>query len=141
MEPAVIYLPLMWACVILFMLRVLGQVYVSLYAARWLPPMREWYSGLLPYYLLLPAQLLIFAFMTIIAYDYSREDGYLFVTSSIKGNILMGLAITYFSSMVIRYAATMVRYPERRWLSGAIPIALHCILAAFIFMVGSFRLF
>ena len=50
-----IYLPLMWACVVLFMFRVLGQVYVALYAPRWLPPMGEWYSGLLPYYLLLPA--------------------------------------------------------------------------------------
>ena len=141
MEPWVVYLPLMWACVILFMLRVLGQVYVALYAPRWLPPMREWYSGLLPYYLLLPAQLFIFAFMTIVAYDYSREEGYLFVTSSIKGNILMGLAIVYFSSMVIRYAVKMARYPERRWLGGTIPIALHCVLSAFIFMVGSFRLF
>ncbi len=141
MEPRVVYLPLMWACVILFMFRVLGQVYVALYTPRWLPPMREWYSGLLPYYLLLPAQLLIFAFMTIVGYDYSRETGYFFVTSSIKGKLLMGLAIAYFSSMVIRYAATMVRSPERRWLGGIIPIAFHCVLAAFIFMAGSFRLF
>jgi hypothetical protein len=103
--------------------------------------MREWYSGLLPYYLLLPAQLLIFAFMTIVAYDYSGEDGYLFVTSSIKGKLLMGLAIAYFSSMVIRYAATMARHPEQRWLGGTIPIVFHCLLAAFIFLVGSFRLF
>ena len=141
MEPRVVYLLLMWACVILFMLRVLGQVYVALYAPRWLPPMREWYSGLLPYYLLLPAQLLIFAFMTIVAYDYSGEDGYLFVTSSIKGKLLMGMAVVYFSSMVIRYAATMARHPERRWLGGTIPIVFHCVLAAFIFLVGSFRLF
>jgi hypothetical protein len=103
--------------------------------------MREWYSGLLPYYLLLPAQLLVFAFMTLVAYDYTREDGYLFVTGSFKGQILMGLAIAYFSSMVIRYAATMARHPERRWLGGTIPIVFHCLLAAFIFMAGSFRLF
>ena len=70
MELWMIYVPLMWVCVVLFMFRVLGQVYVALYAPRWLPPMREWYSGLLPYYLLLPAQLLIFALMAIVAYDY-----------------------------------------------------------------------
>jgi len=103
--------------------------------------MREWYSGLLPYHPLLPAQHLISGFMTIVAKDYSREDGYLFLTSSIKAFLLMGLAIAYFSSMVIRYAATMVRSPERRWLGGIIPIAFHCVLAAFIFMAGSFRLF
>ena len=141
MDLPLIYLPLMWACVVLFLFRVLGQVYVAVYAPRWLPPMREWYSGLLPYYLLLPAQLLIFALMTIVAYDYSREDGYLFVTSTLKGKILIGLAIAYFSSMVSRYAITMARHPERRWLSGTIPIALHCVLAAFLFMVGSYRFF
>ena len=141
MDPRLIYLPLMWACVVLFMFRVLGQVYVALYGPRWLPPMQEWYSGLLPYYLLLPTQLLVLAFMTIVAYDYTREDGFLFVTSALKGKILIGLAIVYFSSMVTRYVITMVRYPERRWLSGTIPIALHCVLAAFMFMVGSFRFF
>ncbi len=141
MEPRMIYLPLMWACVVLFMFRVLGQVYVALYAPRWLPPMREWYSGLLPYYLLLPAQLLIFALMAIVAYDYTREEGFLFVTGALKGKILASIAIAYFSAMVTRYVITMVRYPERRWFGGTIPIALHCVLAAFMFMVGSFRLF
>ena len=141
MELRLIYLPLMWACVVLFMCRVLGQVYVALYAPRWLPPMREWYSGLLPYYLLLPAQLLIFALLLIVAYDYTREEGFLFVTSAIKGKILVGIAIAYFSIMVIRYVVTMVRYPARRWFGGTIPIALHFVLAAFIFMVGSFRFF
>ena len=136
-----IYLPLMWACVVLFMFRVLGQVYVSVYAPRWLPPMREWYSGLLPYYLLLPAQVLIFALMAFVAYDYTREEGFLFVTSALKGKILVSIAIAYFSAMVTRYVITMVRYPGRRWFGGTIPIALHCVLAAFMFMVGSFRFF
>ena len=50
------------------------------------------------------------------------------------------LAITYFAAMVIRYTAIMARHPDRRWLGGTIPIAFHCVLAAFIFMVGNFRL-
>ena len=136
-----IYVPLMWVCVVLFMFRVLGQVYVALYAPRWLPPMREWYSGLLPYYLLLPAQLLIFALMAIVAYDYTREEGFLFITSELKGKILVGIAIAYFAAMVTRYVITMGRYPGRRWFGGTIPIALHCVLATFLFMVGSFRFF
>ena len=139
MEPRIIYPPLMWACVVLFMFRVLGQVYVARYAPRWLPPMGQWYSGLLPYYLLLPAQLLIFALMAIVAYHYTREEGFLFVTGPLKGKILVGIAIAYFSAMVARYVITMIRYPGRRWVCGTIPIALHWVLAAFIFMVGSFR--
>lgn len=139
MDPQLIYLPLMWACVALFLVRVLGQVYVALYAPSWLPPMRDWYSGLLPYYFLLPAQLVILAIMIIVAYDYTREDGYLFVINSLKGIALISLAIAYLSAMVSRYVITMARHPERRWLGGTIPIALHCVLAAFVFMVGSYR--
>ena len=139
MELWMIYVPLMWVCVVLFMFRVLGQVYVALYAPRWLPPMREWYSGLLPYYLLLPAQLLIFALMAIVAYDYTREEGFLFITSELKGKILVGIAIAYFAAMVTRYVITMGRYPGRRRFGGTIPIALHCVLATFLFLVGSFR--
>ena len=141
MDLQLIYLPLMWACVVLFLFRVLGQVYVAVYAPRWLPPMREWYSGLLPYYMLLPAQLVILALMIIVAYDYTREDGYLLVTSTLKGTVLIGLAMAYLSAMVSRYVITMARHPERRWLGGTIPIALHCVLAAFLFMVGSYRFF
>ena len=141
MDPQLIYLPLMWACVVLFLFRVLGQVYVAVYAPRWLPPMREWYSGLLPYYLLLPAQLVILALMIIVAYYYTREDGYLLVTSTLKGTVLIGLAMAYLSAMVSRYVITMARHPEQRWLGGTIPIALHCVLAAFLFMVGSYRFF
>ena len=136
-----VYIPLMWACVVLFMFRVLGQVYVAVYTPRWLPPMQEWYSGLLPYYLLLPAQLLVFALMAIVAYDYTREEGNSFVTDGLKGKIIIGLAIAYFSAMASRYAITMVRYPRRRWFGGTIPIVFHCVLAAFLLMVGSFRLF
>lgn len=140
MEPRIIYPPLMWACVVLFMFRVLGQVYVAVYAPRWLPPMQEWYSGLLPYYLLLPAQLLVFVLMAIVAYDYTRGEGYLFVTGELKGKILISLAIVYFSAMVSRYFIAMVRYPDRRWFGGTIPIIFHFVLAAFLLMVGSFRI-
>ena len=54
----------LWICVGLFLLRVLGQLEVVLIAPAWLPPMEQWYSGLLPYPLLLPAQILILMLMT-----------------------------------------------------------------------------
>ena len=46
---------LIWFCVAAFFVRVLSQVYVALYQPPWLPPMNEWYSGLIPYGVLLPA--------------------------------------------------------------------------------------
>src|SRR2546422_879323 len=51
--------PALWALLALFVLRVSGQALVAFLGVPWLPPMREWYSGLLAYPLLLPSQLLI----------------------------------------------------------------------------------
>ena len=136
-----VYLPLVWICAAIFAGRVFGQVYVALYQPRWLPPMQEWYSGLLPYYLLVPAQLVILVFMVVVAYDYTRADGYFFVTSDLKGKTFVGLAAFYGGSMVLRYLVAMVRYPDRRWLGRTLPISVHGVLALFIFLVSSFFLF
>jgi hypothetical protein len=47
----------LWICIALFFARVVGQIEVLLLAPDWLPPMSAWYSGLLPYPILLPAQI------------------------------------------------------------------------------------
>lgn len=141
MDIRLVYAPLLWLCVILFMFRVIGQVYVAVYEPRWLPAMREWYSGLLPYYLLLPAQLIILALMVVISYDHSRGDGYFVVNESTPGRTLMGLSAFYASSMFVRYVWIMAKHPERRWFKGTIPIFFHFLLASFIFLIGSFHLF
>ena len=39
----------MWMLLGLFVLRVVGQVLVAFFDVRFLPPMSQWYSGLLPY--------------------------------------------------------------------------------------------
>ena len=48
-----------------FAARVLGQFEVLLISPDWLPGMEAWYSGLLPYYLLLPAQIAILMVMSV----------------------------------------------------------------------------
>ena len=63
-------------CAVLFALRVIGQVNVALYAPRWLPAMEHWYSGLMPYRYLLPAQLFLLALMVLIVADVFRGDGF-----------------------------------------------------------------
>jgi hypothetical protein len=45
----------------LFCLRVFGQILVAFFNVSFLPPMEEWFSGLLPYPELLTAQILIIA--------------------------------------------------------------------------------
>ena len=128
-----------WACVVLFALRVLGQIYQAIYHVEWLPPMAEWHSGILPYYLLLPSQMFILVFMSLVAYDFSRREGQLFVVNPQTGRILIVFSLIYFASMIIRYTVRMMRRPDQRWLGGTIPIIFHCVLALFLFLCGYFQ--
>ena len=69
------YAPWLWLFSILLLLRVLGQVLVVLRAPRWLPPMEQWQSGLLPYPVLLLGQVLVLILMFWICADFSRSSG------------------------------------------------------------------
>jgi hypothetical protein len=132
-ETAALYLLLLTG---LFVLRVGGQVYVARRAPRWLPPMDEW--NLMPYRLLLPIQLAFVAVMTTIAVGVGREREPLAGPHPSFGAFLIGLAAAYAGSIVVRYAVRMRRRPEQRWFGGAIPIAFHLVLAAYLFTWGSF---
>ena len=44
-----IYGPYLWTLTVLLVGRVAGQLVVARCAPRWLPPMEQWQSGLLPY--------------------------------------------------------------------------------------------
>src|SRR5436309_7806663 len=55
---------ILWSLSTLYLLRVVGQILVEFFHVTFLPPSPEWYSGLLPYPLLLPAQLVILIWMT-----------------------------------------------------------------------------
>src|SRR5688572_28032971 len=103
----------------LFVARVAGQIVVALAQPRWLPPMKDWYSGLLPYRYLLPAQLAIIALMIVML----RQ-----VSSGATPN--RGLAIGIFAfvtvyalAMLVRFAILRRRHPDHRWYEGGlIPI-------------------
>lgn len=123
---------LLWILQGLFALRVLGQIYVGIYAPGWLPRWPEWYSGLLPYPLLLPTQLLLLMWMTTVSYDNSRKSGAFYVESPIVKRRLRWFAVLYAGVMLLRYVLTMALNPELRWLHGAIPIVFHLVLASYI---------
>lgn len=123
----------LWTLLGLFVLRVLGQVYVGIYgSAVPLPRWSEWYSGLLPYPLLLPAQILLMMWMTAVSYDNTRRAGRFFVESPVVKRRLRWFAAVYLGAMALRYALTMTLKPEMRWFHGTIPVAFHCVLASYI---------
>jgi len=122
----------------LFVLRVAGQVVVVLAHPRWLPPMREWYSGLLPYRFLLPAQIVLVAAMTKTTLDVAAGGADWADPRPGLGTVLVWLSFVYAAGMIVRLAAWLRRPPDRR--RAWIPIPFHLVLAAFLFIFGSWHL-
>ena len=121
----------------LFFLRVLGQALVAFAGVTALPPMSEWYSGLLPYAVLLPTQIAILVLQAWVTLQFARGYGMLLTPRPRVGRVLIVLSVVYFAAMALRYAVTMTWYPERRWVgTGTIPIVFHWVLAAYIFTLG-----
>lgn len=121
----------------LFAVRVVGQVVVLTVRPTWLPPMEQW--NLLPYPILLPIQLALLGAMVLVTADLARGASALPAGGPEIGYPLVAAACAYWCAMVVRYAARMKRRPDQRWFGGAIPIVFHCVLAAWIFVVGSFH--
>jgi hypothetical protein len=118
----------------------MGQLIVVLFAPSFLPPMTEWYSGLMPYQYLLPAQILIIVLFTTIALDISRGTGFWVQPKPSLGLWIRNFGVIYFLSMVARYVLRMSWYPEERWFGGTIPIIFHWVLATYIIVLGSYHL-
>jgi hypothetical protein len=123
--PTAAYLALFTA---LFLVRIAGQVGVALARAVWLPPMDEW--NLVPYRVLLPTQLAILALMAAIVWAPLEPR-------PAVASALVAFAFVYWGAMAIRYCVRMARRPSARWLGGTIPIVFHCVLAAFVFVLGA----
>lgn len=132
------YAAVLGALAFAFCLRVLGQVVVALFAVDFLPPMDEWYSGLIPYPVLLPIQILILVVQAMISRDIARGSGFFALPRPRTGMALRWFSYVYFAGMLLRYIVTMALYPERRWLTGTIPIFFHWVLAAYMFILGGY---
>ena len=125
---------------VLLMLRVLGQIVVVLRAPRWLPPMEQWQSGLLPYPVLLCGQIIVLTLMVWISVDVSRGSG-MFVDPLHPegGRVIIWASYAYFGGMIVRYIIWMWRRPDQRWFGGTIPIVFHSVVAAFLFTFGRYH--
>lgn len=133
------YAACLWLLLGLFCLRVLGQLLVALFDLSFLPPMEEWYSGLVPYGPLLVAQTLIILLYGKVCLDFTWRRGYFVVPRRRLGIGLLLFGSLYLGAMVIRYVIRMSLYPDERWTGGSIPIFFHWILASFMLLVGQYH--
>ena len=130
---------LLWMLLFAFCCRVLGQALVAFLDVRWLPPMEEWYSGLMAYPLLFPTQLLIIAIYTKVCRDFTQGDGFFVQTRPLFGRGVLWFGYVYLITMILRYIIRMSLYPEARWFGGVIPIFFHWVLACFIIAFGLYH--
>jgi len=126
----------LWVLLGLFCCRVAGQALVAFFHVEFLPPMQEWYSGLLPYEYLWPAQVIIIALMTKISVDFSRGHGIFVEPRRFFAVQWLYFGYAYLAVMLARYPIQMYLHPEARWFDGTIPIFFHWMLAIFVILVG-----
>jgi hypothetical protein len=139
MKDPTIYGAFLWFFLFLFLLRVVGQVLVVTFHPSWLPPMPQWYSGLIPYRFLLPIQILMLILMAAMARDFSRGEGLFVSPRPGVGQGVLWFSYLYAGSMVIRYSIRMWNRPDQRWFGGTIPIVFHGVLASFLFVFGRYH--
>ena len=118
---------LLWVLLGLFILRVLGQALVAFLDVQFLPPMEAWYSGLMPYEVLLPSQIAIIAVMAKICLDFTRGRGFFFDSKRFFATAWLWFGYAYLAAMMAR-AVFLWDHP--------IPIVFHWVLAAFVITVG-----
>ena len=122
----------------LFAIRVAGQAIVVRWAPAWLPPMSEWYSGLLPYPRLLATQLVMLGVMSAVVVGLALGWPAITDPRPALGTLLLVIAWPYGLSMPVRYGIRMSRHPEARWTGRTIPIVFHVVLAVWLFVLGSY---
>jgi uncharacterized membrane protein YozB (DUF420 family) len=127
---------LLWTCVALFAARVIGQLETWLVAPPWLPDMDAWFSGLLPYAVLLPAQIAILMMMAVVAWNPRIRNGSFARSHPRAAETLRILAGIYFFVMVIRLGVDVIEHGAEFWREGAIPVAFHWVLALFLLVSG-----
>jgi hypothetical protein len=126
----------LWLCLGIFLARVVGQIEALLLAPPWLPRFSAWESGLIPYPVLLPLQVLIVAGMAAIASDHSRGSGPTWIESFRVRQRLNAFALLYASVMLVRLVVTAALPPHSVIDRGLIPILAHWDLAGFVALVA-----
>jgi len=137
-DPAA-FAPYLWICAVLVLGRVIGQLLVATRAPRWLPPMEQWQSGLLPYPVLVAGQAVVLTLMFWICVDFTRGSGFWVEPRRWLGFAALYWSYLYAGAMVVRYIVHMIRRPDQRWTGGTIPIIFHTIVAAFQWTFGAFH--
>lgn len=124
---------------LLFSLRVFGQLLVALGYSGCLPPMDQWQSGLLPYPVLFACQLALIGLFGKICLDIAGGAGFFAKKRLPFGEFLIKFSHIYYAAMFLRYAVQMYLHPQDRWFGHTIAIAFHIVLATYVLLLGYYN--
>lgn len=121
---------ILYSLFILFVLRVLGQLLVLFVNIPYLPPFRDWSVELVPYPVLLTAQILVIILLTKVCLDLYSKRGYFYNKHSWFLKPLLYFSIIYFLVMFVRFLI----------FGLSIPVVFHWVLASFAFVFSIYHI-
>ena len=119
----------MWLLTLLFLLRVAGQAVQFWLPQPVLPPFEDFQGSDLPYWALLPSQLIILSIMA--AFSWRVQAGTTHPRRRV-GVVLGWLGGLYMAVSVARIAVGLLLPGAAGWFTAWISAALHVVLAAFV---------
>lgn len=132
-----IYVTVLRILLLLFCLRVVGQLVQVVSPVAWLPPLSAWQGSKLPYPVLLALQLVIIFLMfrgiRRHASGSSRRRPHL-------GKWLLFLGAAYFLVMAARLIIGVTDFSGHPWFHRPIPALFHLVLASFVLLLSAFHL-
>ena len=121
----------LWALTALFAIRVVAQPLALVFDSPLLPRFESWHSGIMPYALLVAAQVCILTWLALNAWRVSHNT---LKPNRTWGRSLLALASVYAATMFARLilGATLLR--DERWFASPIPTIFHLGLAGYLFV-------
>jgi hypothetical protein len=130
------YAPWLWLLLGLFTIRVVAQPIALRVDTPLLPRFESWYSGVLPYPLLVLTQGVIMLWLTRTAWMFSTGA---IVPRPRFGIVMMVLGGIYFVAMVMRLLLGATILSHERWFASPVPTVFHLVLATYVLLYGHFH--
>lgn len=126
----------LWLLLAAFVLRVLAQLLQWQIGLSFLPAFEAWQSGVLPYWGLLMAQLVIVLFLARVAWSFSAGT----VTPSARSaRLWFILGSVYLAVTVTRLGLGLTLLEGHAWFDRPLPSMFHIVLATFMIVAGLYH--
>jgi hypothetical protein len=131
------YTTVLWAFLLLFCLRIVGQLIQTLFPVAWLPPLAAWQGSAIPYGWLLLLQLGIASVMW---HAIRRHVSGNVKPHPVAGRRLLAAGTLYFAGMLCRLLVGLADWSDQPWFHKPIPTVFHLVLASFVLLLAGFHL-